>query len=212
MIEVVMFFLRGFIYLLFVAGVAQLISLEGFQLLSGAEYNEHSLTEYMQDIMIFMSCMLFLYAAHLNEKLKVALILISALLAMMFVRESDSLLDSYVFDGAWQTIVGLILGVVIIFLWGQFSWVYASLKLYSSEASFGTFLAGFITVLAFSRLMGRGVFWQAVMGDSYMRLVKNIVEEGIETFGYALIFISAVELVFVCLRKNKQSALITQPT
>lgn len=212
MIEVVMFFLRGFIYLLFVAGVAQLISLEGFQLLSGAEYNEHSLTEYMQDIMIFMSCMLFLYAAHLNEKLKVALILISGLLAMMFVRESDSLLDSYVFDGAWQTIVGLILGVIIIFLWGRLSRVYASLKLYSSEASFGTFLAGFITVLAFSRLMGRGVFWQAVMGDSYMRLVKNIVEEGIETFGYALIFISAVELVFVCLRKNKQSALITQPT
>jgi len=205
-----MFFLRSFIYLLFVAGVAQLISLEGFQLLSDAEYSEHSLTEYMQDTMAFLSCMLFLYAARLDEKLRVSSILAAALLAMMLVRESDSFLDFYVFDGAWQTIVGLIIVFALVFLWGRFSSAYASLKAYSSEASFGTFLAGFFAILAFSRLMGRGAFWQAVMGDSYMRTVKNIVEEGIETFGYTLILISALELVFVCLRRNRQSTFLAQ--
>ena len=122
---------------------------------------------------------------------------------MMFVRESDSLLDAYVFDGAWQTVVGIIFVCVLVFLWGRFTLIYASLKEYSLQSSFGTFLAGFVIILAFSRLMGRSSFWQAVMGDSYVRLVKNIVEEGIETLGYTLILISAVELVIACRRRRK---------
>jgi hypothetical protein len=195
-----MFILRSLVYLLAVAGVAQLISLEGYQLLSAAEYNEQSLTEHLQDFMSFFSCMLFLYAARINKKLNIAATLLAALLAMMFVRESDAVLDQYVFDGAWQTIVGLIFVCVLVFLWGRFTSIYASLKEYFLESSFGTFLAGFVTILAFSRLMGRGSFWQAVMGDSYMRIVKNIVEEGIETLGYTLILISAVELVIACRR------------
>ncbi|ETI62201.1 hypothetical protein [Marinomonas profundimaris] len=198
-----MFILRAFFYLFLVAGVAQLISLEGYQQLVAADYNEHSLTEHLQDLMSFLSCMLFLYAARSNEKLNIASTLLAALMAMMFVRESDSLLDTYVFDGAWQTVVGVIFMSVLLFLWGRFSAIYVSLKAYSEQPSFGTFLAGFITILAFSRLMGRGSFWQAVMGDSYMRVVKNIVEEGIETLGYTLILISAIELALACRRYNK---------
>jgi len=203
-----MFILRGLIYLFAVAGIAQLVSLEGYRSLTLSEYSEHSLTEYMQDVMSFLSCMLFLYASRLDEKLKIASILLAALLGMMFVRESDSLLDHYVFDGAWQTIVLLIFACVIVFLLGQFSKIYASLKEYSLQASFGIFLAGFVTLLAFSRMMGRSSFWQAVMGDSYMRIVKNIVEESIETFGYSLVLIAAIELVLVCLRRKKQADLL----
>lgn len=197
-----MFILRGFIYLFAVAGVAQLISLEGYQFQIAAEYSEQTLTEHMQDFMSFFSCILFLYAARLDKKLNIAATLLGALSAMMFVRESDSLLDSYVFDGAWQTIVSVIFVCVVIYLWGRFSSIYASLKEYSQQPSFGTFLAGFVTIMAFSRLMGRSSFWQAVMGDSYIRLVKNIVEEGIETLGYTLILISAIELVLACRRRQ----------
>lgn len=198
-----MFILRGLVYLFAVAGVAQLISLEGYQSLTAAEYSEQTLTEHLQDVMSFFGCILFLYAARLDAKLNIAATLLGALLAMMFVRESDSLLDQYVFDGAWQTVVGIIFVCVLVFLWGRFSSIYASLKEYSLQSSFGTFLAGFVTILAFSRMMGRGSFWQAVMGDSYMRLVKNIVEEGIETLGYTLILISAIELVIACRRRSK---------
>ncbi|PYF83545.1 MULTISPECIES: hypothetical protein [Marinomonas] len=198
-----MFIFRGFIYLFAVAGVAQLISLEGYQFQTAAQYSEQTLTEHMQDFMSFFSCLLFLYAARLDKKLNIAATLLGALSAMMFVRESDSLLDQYVFDGAWQAIVSMIFVCVVIALWGRFSSIYASLKEYSQQPSFGTFLAGFVTIMAFSRLLGRGSFWQAVMGDSYMRLVKNIVEEGIETLGYTLILISAVELALACRRRQK---------
>ena len=196
-----MLFLRGFIYLVLVSVVAQLISMEGYQQLSAAEYSEHSVTEHLQDFMSFMSCMLFLYVSRRSDALKIATTLLAALMAMMFVRESDSLLDHYVFDGAWQTVVLLILLCVLVFLWGQFKAIYPSMKEYAKHASFGTFLAGFVTILGFSRLMGRGSFWEAVMGDAYMRVVKNIVEEGIETLGYTLIFISAMELALAYRRK-----------
>ena len=202
-----MFFLRCFSYLFLVAGVAQLISLEGYRQLSHSEYSEQSLTEYLQDALSFLSCVLFLYAARLENKVRIAATMIGALLAMMFVRESDSLLDNYVFDGAWQSIVSLIFMCVLIFLWGRsFSSIYTSLKTYAQLSSFGTFLAGFVTILAFSRLMGRGSFWEAVMGETYLRIVKNIVEEGIETLGYTLILISAIELVVALKQRNKHYA------
>ncbi|GGN23964.1 MULTISPECIES: hypothetical protein [Marinomonas] len=196
-----MFVFRSLAYLFAVAGVAQLISLEGYEFQTAAQYSESSLTEHMQDFMSFFSCMLFLYAARLDAKLNIAATLLGALLAMMFVRESDSLLDMYVFDGAWQCIVGLIFVCVLVFLWGRFSSIYASLKDYSQQPSFGTFLAGFVTIVVFSRLLGRGSYWQAIMGDSYIRIVKNIVEEGVETLGYTLILIAAIELVIACRRR-----------
>ncbi|BFM49223.1 hypothetical protein [Marinomonas sp. THO17] len=196
-----MLFFRGFIYLVLVSVVAQIISLEGYKMLSAAQYSEQSLTEHMQDMLSFLSCILFLYVSRRDKSMKIAATLLAALMAMMFVRESDSLLDQYVFDGAWQSIVLVIIACVFVFLWGRFNTLYPALKHYANQACFGTFLAGLVTLLGFSRLMGRGSFWEAVMGDVYMRVVKNIVEEGIETLGYTLIFISAVELALACRRQ-----------
>ncbi|WP_025563406.1 hypothetical protein [Psychromonas sp. SP041] len=197
-----MFIFRAFIYLIALAGVAYLIGLEGYDLKTLAHYDENTLTEHMQDILTLSSSLLFLYAARLDDKLKVASTLLAALLAMMFVRESDSLLDQNVYDGAWETLV-LCIGIVLaFFLRGKFSTIYSSLKAYSETACYGTFLAGLVVLLAFSRVMGRGTFWTSVMGENYMRIVKNIVEEGTETLGYTLIFISAIELVLICRKRR----------
>lgn len=199
-----MFLFRAFLYLVSLAGVAYLIGLEGEQYKTLAQYNEHTLTEHMQDILTLLSSLLFLYAARLDDKLKVASTLLAGLLAMMFVRESDSLLDHNVYDGAWETLVLFIGIALVIFLRGKFSTIYSSLKAYSETSCYGTFLAGLVVILAFSRVMGRGSFWTSVMGENYMRVVKNIVEEGTETLGYTLILISAIELILIC-RKRRQA-------
>ncbi|MCB5160866.1 hypothetical protein [Marinomonas algarum] len=122
---------------------------------------------------------------------------------MMFVREFDAFLDFYLFDGAWQLFVVVILTFITVFVWGRISKIYGSIKHYSLQPSFGMFIAGFVTVVVFSRLMGRGSFWQSLMGQEYVRVVKNVVEEGIETFGYALIFMAALELVLACCRRTR---------
>ncbi|ADZ90478.1 hypothetical protein [Marinomonas mediterranea] len=201
-----MFLLRGFIYLLCVAGVAQIISLEAFDLGPMAEYSEDSLTETLQDAFAAVSAGLFFYAAYMSVKFRYAGILLGALMSMMFVREADSFLDQNVFDGAWQAIVFAILVVTLFSLRGKFKAAYQSLKEYSMTASFGLMSAGVVIILAFSRLMGRGKLWQALMDDAYMRAVKNLVEEGTELLGYTIVVLAAVEFVVYVLNQNKRNA------
>lgn len=200
-----MFLLRSFIYLLCLAGVAFLIQLEGFDLQQNALYSEETLTEHMQDILTLLSCILFFYASRINSQLKIACVLLASLTAMMFVREFDTYLDMYVFDGAWQTIVYTLLALVILYLVTQKGHIYSSLKAYAHTPSYGICLSGLVTLLAFSRMMGKGEFWQAVMAEHYVRVVKNIIEEGIETLGYTLIFIAAIELVLFCQKHAKHA-------
>lgn len=204
-VDFFMFLLRSFIYLLCLAGVASLIQLEGFELQQNALYSEETLTEHMQDILTFLSAILFFYASRISSKLKVASVLLAALTAMMFVREFDTYLDMYVFDGAWQTIVYSILACTFVYLIRKRGTIFSSIQAYTQTPSYGICLSGLVTLLAFSRIMGRGEFWHSIMGESYVRIVKNIVEEGIETLGYTLILISAIELVLLCRKQlNKQ--------
>ncbi len=193
-----MFLLRSFIYLLCLAGVASLIQLEGFELQQNALYSEETLTEHMQDILTLLSSILFFYASRINSQLKIACVLLATLTAMMFVREFYTYLDMYVFDGAWQAIVYSILACIFVYLITKRGTIFSSIQAYSQTPSYGICLSGLVTLLAFSRMMGKGAFWHSIMGDSYVRVVKNIVEEGIETLGYTLILISAFELVLLC--------------
>ncbi|MDO6463704.1 hypothetical protein [Pseudoalteromonas carrageenovora] len=193
-----MFLLRSFIYLLCLAGVASLIQLEGFELQQNALYSEETLTEHMQDILTLLSSILFFYASRINSQLKIACVLLATLTAMMFVREFDTYLDMYAFDGAWQAIVYSILACTFVYLITKRGTIFSSIQAYSQTPSYGICLSGLVTLLAFSRMMGKGAFWHSIMGDSYVRVVKNIVEEGIETLGYTLILISAFELVLLC--------------
>ncbi|TMP05592.1 hypothetical protein CWC11_09685 [Pseudoalteromonas sp. S3178] len=193
-----MFLLRSFIYLLCLAGVASLIQLEGFELQQNALYSEETLTEHMQDILTLLSSILFFYASRINSQLKIACVLLATLTAMMFVREFDTYLDMYVFDGAWQAIVYSILACMFVYLITKRGTIFSSIQAYSQTPSYGICLSGLVTLLAFSRMMGKGAFWHSIMGDDYVRVVKNIVEEGIETLGYTLILISAIELVLLC--------------
>ncbi|KZM38650.1 hypothetical protein OA92_22940 [Marinomonas sp. SBI22] len=200
-----MFLLRGLIYLFFIVGVAQVISLEGFELGPNAQYSEDSLTETLQDAFAGFSAILFFISAYLSVKFRYAGILLGALMSMMFVREADAFLDEYAFDGAWQIIVTAIILTVLLSLKGKFGQAYASLKEYATTASFGFMSAGIVIIIAFSRLMGRGSLWQAVMDDAYMRVVKNMVEEGTELLGYTIVVLAAVELLVYVYQRRDQS-------
>ncbi|SBS28898.1 hypothetical protein MAQ5080_01241 [Marinomonas aquimarina] len=199
-----MFILRGLIYLLALAGIAQCIALEAFQFGTAAEYGESSLVEHLQDLFTFSSALTFMVCAYLSKPLRQACILLGALMFMMFVRESDSLLDAQVFDGAWQLIVGAVIIATVYGLRNQVKDSYDSLKRFSQTSSFGFVVAGLVVVLAFSRMFGRTSFWQSVMGDAYVRTVKNIVEEGTELLGYSIVMIAATELLFFVLAVAKE--------
>ena len=187
---------RGCLYLLLVAGVCQLISIEGYSQLTESIYGEASLTENMQIAFSGICCLLFLVAARMSQKLRPAAVMLAALTGMMLIRESDAFLDKNVFDGAWQTLVVAVLFATAIYLIRQPHPIKPSLEAFIRLSSAGMLMSGFLVTIVISRLFGRRSFWEAVMGEGYMRVVKNIVEEGTELVGYSLILIAAVELVW----------------
>ncbi|WP_236127652.1 hypothetical protein [Cedecea colo] len=58
--------------------------------------------------------------------------------------------------------------------------------------AYGMMLSGLLCVLIFSRLFGMHTLWEGLMLDGYNRLVKNMVEEGTEMFGYILCMLSTI--------------------
>lgn len=195
---------RALLYVLFIVGVAQLISLEGYSQLTESSYSELSLTEKMQDLFAFISCLIFLFAARMSTELRPMAVMLAALTGMMFIRESDSFLDQNVFDGAWQTLVTLVIIATTLYLRKQPYPIKASMVEYARLPSSGVLLSAILVTFVFSRLFGRRSFWEAVMGDGYVRVVKNIAEEGTELMGYALLLIAATEFLWHTFSNKKQ--------
>ncbi len=197
--SVTFLFARTFIYMLLVAGLVYLISLEGYRLGTDSEYSERSLTEWLESGCALFGGLIFLIVFRLRTDLRPAMAMLAALCLMMFIREADFYLDEHVFDGAWQTLVTLVLISVSVYVWNHRASTPDSIRKYASEPSSGIFLSGLLVLLVFSRLFGRSSFWQAVMGEGYVRVVKNIVEEGTEIMGYGLLSIAAIELLIMSL-------------
>ncbi|WP_027962458.1 hypothetical protein [Halomonas halodenitrificans] len=57
-----------------------------------------------------------------------------------------------------------------------------------------------MTTYVFSRLYGRGDFWEAVLQENYVRDFKSGAEEVVELFGYALLLIAVIEFVLLARR------------
>lgn len=198
--------------MLLVAGLVHLIMLEGFQKGTASEYSEHSLTEWLESGCALLSALLFFVVARLNSHLRPTAAMLAALCLMMFIREADFYLDNYVFEHAWKILVAGVLAAISLYLWRHRHAFADSLATYVNQASAGIFLGGFLVLLVFSRLFGRERFWEAVMGDGYMRVVKNIAEEGTEIMGYGLMMIAAGELLVNVLANNRDSRSNTKRT
>lgn len=189
---------RAFVYALLIAGLTHLMMIEGFDRGTGSEYTEQSLTERLEILLALLAGVCFLLVARLDVVLRPAAAMLAALCLMMCIREADFLLDTHVFDGAWQVLVTVVLVTISIWLWRQPRPVAESIRVFAQRHAAGLLLGGFLVLFVFSRLFGREEFWLAVMGEGYMRVVKNIAEEGTELVGYALIAIAAIEFLLVC--------------
>lgn len=197
---------RIFLYVLALAGVAFVIGSEAIGSEPTAQiYKENSPTEYLQVTFLFLSVCIFLFIGLQNEKRKALGILLAGIAGLGFVRELDYFLETYIYDGTWKVLALLVLAVTAIQVYRFRENLRSALIEFINQPSFGIMVSGFLVVFAFSRIFGRGVFWQAVMADNYMRRVKDAAEEGIELLGYTLIFLSALELLIFCISAAKAS-------
>lgn len=154
---------------------------------------ENSLTQKMQVALLSILVLLYAWRSRRWHSQRILSLLMLLFFASMAVREMDSTLDYRLFDGAWQVLVTVLALIAFALLYHQRTNVMNALTDWIHTRSSGLMLAGLITVLLFSRLIGMEDMWQALMRDDYSRSVKNLAEEGTELLGYSLILMAALD-------------------
>jgi hypothetical protein len=161
-----------------------------------SKFTEDSMVEAVQSIMLLACSLIYLLVSF---KYKSMFPLAFGLFAFTFaslIREQDALLDEHIYDGAWQTAAFSLLILAAFLIYKKKDIFLSNMNDFVSKFSFGILLSGIFTTYIFARLYGRKVFWMAVMEAQYTRDVKNVSEESLELFGYALILIASVEFYY----------------
>lgn len=115
------------------------------------------------------------------------------------IREADAFLDKAVFQGAYKIPAALIGALALIRAYRKRAMLAEQLARWLATPSFAVTASGVFVVLVYAQIVGQKELWQALMGASYLRPVKDVVEEMQELIGYFLIFFGAVEsYLFAC--------------
>ncbi|MBB3142849.1 hypothetical protein [Halomonas organivorans] len=197
--------LRGLAYLLLIAALLQGVLYEANQL-GVMRFSESGFTEIAQTLLLLGATALVLMTRRLDHQWPHVTLLLLGLLGASLIREQDAWLDAYVFDGAWELLVTLlVVPILLIVLRGRLSFA-AELERYAATFSGGLFAAGFLATYVFSRLYGRSDLWQAILGEHYLRIVKDAAEEVTELFGCTLLLLAMLELWLMVKRRQRRAA------
>jgi hypothetical protein len=60
---------------------------------------------------------------------------------------------------------------------------------------------GLVMLLCHSRLLGMTVLWQGLLGEHYVRVFKNVVEEGSELLAYTFILFASLSYAAQSIRE-----------
>lgn len=165
---------------------------------------EISLTEISQEIILVCIIYNLLVCAYKHANTRYSSVLLAGLFACMLIRELDSFLDSIV-HGFWVYPALIIAISAILYTFRHPTDTINQLINYSRNSTYGYMIVGLLMILLYSRLFGMKIIWQTLLDDGYNRIVKNVVEEGTELFGYSVCFVSTIIYRF----KLKRETLIT---
>lgn len=193
--------LRATLYILIIGAVMQGVLWEA-GLPDRFRFSEIGFTESMQSLCLLINCLLLIHARQVLKGLPHVTLLMLGLFGAALIREQDFFLDAYVFDGAWQTLVTLLVLPILYWIIRHRHEFVREFEGFSESFAFGLFASGFLCVFVFSRLYGRGEMWEALLVERYVRVFKDAAEEVTELFGYLLLTYAMVELVLWIRRRN----------
>ena len=158
------------------------------------DLSEGSFVEFGQEALLLITTTIFGTLAIKTRQ--GGLWLVAGFFGCLFIRELDAYFDEIV-HGAWKYFALVVMVLSLFKAWRLgIENTIATLAVFMKSRSFIFIFIGLLIVLAYSRLFGMGELWRAIMGDNYIRLVKNVVEEGSELWGYALICWGALNYLF----------------
>lgn len=187
--------LRLVIYFLLVALAAEVLRWEILYIEAGWQYSEFGYTEWTQSALLLVSTILLAANARRSEEFRQLSVCMALAFCVLLIRENDQVFELVMMHGIWKYFAMIPLLIGAVYLWKNRTAVSEQSVRFSRTSGFGVLLSGF-AVLVFSRLFGRSDYWEIVMGDGYMRIVKNAAEEGVEFLGLALMLVAVIEFVF----------------
>jgi len=167
------------------------------------EVKEDSAIEIAQESYLFIISVLLFYQAFKTPKYKSLLLVLGLFFSMHFVREFDFFLDK-IFDGLWQILAFSMLAAAIYIFVKAKKLIIDQIGKLKDNISTGLFLIGLTLLHVFSRLWGKSDNWKTLLQERYMRVFKDLAEEGIELVAYSILLIATVELLLTLKRLNKQ--------
>ncbi|WP_442322326.1 hypothetical protein [Cernens ardua] len=193
--EVLATLVRILLYVALFAGYCRGILWDAARLVpDNLKFSERSFTEVGQSLLLCLAIVLLLFARKRYRVFSVGMMGLAMFLLVSLVRENDYWLDA-IAHGFWAYPAIVIIALTARYLWIMRKRFIDELCLFMSTRSFGLFIGGFLTVYVYSRLIGRQVVWETALSDHYVRIAKNMGEEGTESLGYLLIICAVIELV-----------------
>ena len=169
----------------------------------GNAVGEWSLVELTQEGFLAASIAAFARLAMRRADDRPFAVLATALFACMFLREMDEALD-LIAHGFWKYPVAVLVAGAL--AWASRDWrmaVQGLVRFLASRA--GTVMTiGLVLLLFYSRLIGMTSLWTGLLGEQYIRVFKNTIEETTELLGYT--FILAASVGYVAQRVREPSA------
>ena len=153
--------------------------------------SESMAMEIAQELVLFLIVAINVVRAARDPGTRPGLLLVAGFFACLLIRELDFVFDR-VRHGFWFFCV---LGIFIVCV-GQAlktpTKSVSALASYCRNEGFLLIFSGLLVLFSFSRIFGMQVLWRGLMGDDFVRAVKDLVEEGVELLGYTLILLGTV--------------------
>jgi hypothetical protein len=188
--------------------IGHLIYLDSVTVTHTGKFGEHSYTEWTQEIFLFLAFILYFTLGRYDRGITGFTGIMAGMSLMAFIREFNNYFHTW-FSGAWQLLVLIALILTAIYVYRNRSTLIGPFYEFLRLPAFGVILSGFITVMVFSRLFGRGTVWRNILEvqdlEGPTRWAKNAAEEGTELLGYAMLFIAALEYGWHIYSKRKSA-------
>lgn len=170
----------------------------------GNTVSEYSVVEVAQLILLVLSIGSFGYLAYRKADDRAFAVLVAAFFATLLVREMDAYFD-VIAHGFWKYIASPIALTAIIYAYQRSEKTLAGMSRFMRSQAGVVMVIGLVILLFYSRLIGMTSLWKGLMGDAYIRVIKNAVEESAELLGYSLIFAASARYLLHRLRVKKRA-------
>lgn len=158
---------------------------------------EWSLVELTQEGFLAASVLAFAKLALRRPEDRHFAVLAAGFFACMFIREMDAVLDLLV-HGLWKYIAVPVAVACLLYANRDWRATLSELVRFVVSRQGTVMIIGLVLLLFYSRLIGMTGLWSGLLGDQYIRVFKNAIEESTELLGYT--FILAASLSYAAQR------------